>query len=186
MRVALFGISCVGKSTLGAKLAEIYDYRFVDFDAEVRARMNMSITRIKKSCFNEHRYRQTVKHILPEILSENPDNMVLAMPPGGLLREYKTVFDRNPDVLTVVLKDRSVNILNRLVFTDDDDEIIDEQVVTDENRHLYYREIRKDVEYFRASLSKARLSFNIDGRGIDDAAIALADFIDAYQKGGEA
>lgn len=181
MRIALFGVSCVGKSTIGKRLAELLDYSFVDFDAEVSTRMEMSISRLKSVCFNEHEYRQKVKHILPMVLLEYQKDLVLAMPPSGLFREYKIVFDKNPDILTIALMDKSIHILNRLVFTDDNDSIVDEEVVNDDNWYRYYHEIQEDARYFGTTLRKAKLQFNIDGRGIDDAAIAIADLVERYE-----
>jgi len=118
---------------------------------------------LKREGFNEHGYRNLVKHILPQILRENEDDLVLAMPPGGLHREYKTVFDKTPDVVTVWLKDRAKNILGRLIFTDDEDVLIEDIELSEEELARYYEEIKTDIEYYRATHSKAKLHFSIDG-----------------------
>jgi shikimate kinase len=67
MRILLVGVSCVGKTTLGRKLAEKQNYSFIDFDAEVAKRMGQSISRIKKQCFNEYAYHNKVKHTVDRI-----------------------------------------------------------------------------------------------------------------------
>ena len=46
-------------------------------------------------------------------------DVVVAMSPGGMFREYKSLLDKpHPDVVTVWLKDSAENIFNRLIFTD--------------------------------------------------------------------
>jgi shikimate kinase len=179
MRIALFGISCVGKTTVGAILASKLEYDFIDFDGEVSRRMGLSISRLKDTCFNEYAYRQKVKHILPQILEEHPDKLVIAMPPSGLFREYKTVFEKNPDVLTIALRDKAINILKRLVFTDDDDNIVDEEVVTYENAGLYYEDIKQDIAYYYATLRKARLRFDMDGMDAETTATRLVGIVES-------
>ena len=177
MRIALIGVACVGKSTIGALLAEKWDYTFIDFDDEVKTRMKISISRLMEKCFNDYAYRQKVKHILPQILLENKDNIVIAMPPFGLFREFLTVFREHNDVLTVAIKDKAKNILSRTIFTDDDDKVIDEEIINDSNRHLYYEEIKKDISYYYTSLRKADLQFNINGMNAKDATDHLAECI---------
>jgi shikimate kinase len=177
MRIALFGVSCVGKTTVGRIAADKLDHAFIDFDEAVAIKMGTSISKLKDMVFNEHAYRQKVKHILPQILMENPNNLVLAMPPSGLFREYRQVFLKHSDVITVALKDKAGNILNRLVFTDDNDQIVDEEVVNEDNAHLYYRSIQEDIAYYYATLRKARYSFDINGMSAEEAATALIDFL---------
>jgi len=183
MRIALFGIACVGKSTIGELLADMLGYTFIDFDNEVKVRMGIYVSRLMMDSFNDYAYRQKVKHILPRILREYNDNIVIAMPPSGLFREYLAVFREHSDVLTVALKDKAINILNRTIFTDDDDNIISEEIINDNNRHLYYEEIQKDISYYYTTLRKAKLQFNINGMNAADAAKHLADRIILYKAG---
>jgi shikimate kinase len=110
-------------------------------------------------------------------LDEYPDNLVVAMPPGGLFREYKFILDkRHPDVLTVALTDRAENILARIVFTDDDDNIED-VVLNEYERRYYFRDIKADISYYRTTHKKAKLQFDIDGMNTEDAANALCECI---------
>ncbi|MDR1292647.1 MAG: hypothetical protein LBJ91_04545 [Clostridiales Family XIII bacterium] len=172
MRIVLTGISCVGKTTTGRLLAEKLEYSFVDFDEEVTKRMGKPLAFLKDEAFNEHGYRNMVKHIIPEILKEHPGRLVLAMPPGGLFREYKTVFDRNPDIITVWLKDSAKNILKRIVFTDDYDNPLEVELSERELRY-YFNDIKKDIEYYRSTHSKAKLHFSVDGLSAEEAADGL-------------
>jgi Shikimate kinase len=48
MRIFLTGVSCVGKTTIGAKLAALLDYAFVDLDAEIESYFGTSIERLRR------------------------------------------------------------------------------------------------------------------------------------------
>ncbi len=172
MRILLVGVPCVGKSTIGKLMAEKLGYKFVDFDFEVEERMGEYISSIKSRFFNEYGYREEVKHILRDILAEFKDDIVIAMPPSGLFRSYNAILKNHPDVLTIALKDKAKNIVERLTFYDDETNPI-YNVVNESNKHLYYEEVKKDIEYFRRTYNKAKLQFNIDGMNANDSAEEL-------------
>jgi shikimate kinase len=179
MRIILVGVACVGKSTIGKLLAEIMGYKFFDFDIEVEERMREHISSIKKRtlAFNDEKgYRDEVKHILDDILSKNKDKIVIAMPPGGLFQSYSAIINKHSDVLTIALKDKAENILERLTFYDDESKPI-YNVLNKRNKPLYLREIKKDIEYFSRIYRKAKLHFNIEGMTANDAAHALLNKI---------
>lgn len=181
MRIYIVGIACVGKSTIGEQLAQRLDYKFIDFDKEVEERMGEHITSIKNRTFTEYGYREEVKHILEDLLVENEDHVVIAMPPVGLLEQYSNIIKKYPDIITVALKDKAKNILERLTFFDDESKPI-YNVVNDRNRHLYYREIQKDIEYFGQAYKKAKISFFMNGMNIEDTTAKLLDLIREYEE----
>jgi shikimate kinase len=177
MRIYIVGVSCVGKSTVGMLLAEKFGYDFVDFDLYVEKRFGNSIERIKNTCFNEHEYRDKVKHLLAEILNDYKDNIVIAMPPGGLFRQYLNILKKHPDVTTVALKDSAENIMKRLIFTDEDSNLIEEEIVNDDNYWRYLREVKKDIEYFRDTHKKAKIQCRINEMDAKQAADFLAKLL---------
>jgi len=177
MRIALFGVPCVGKTTVGQIVADRLGYAFVDFDHEVIARMGTTILGLKDACLTETRYRRTVKPILEQILDEHLTDLVLAMPPSGLFREYKRVFNHHPDIVTVWLKDKAKNIFDRLIFTDDDDNLIVEPVVTSDNAWHYRMEVKDNIAYYRDTLRQAQVKLRINGRGAQQAADVLIELL---------
>lgn len=174
MRVVLVGVTCVGKTTVGGLLADAIGYDFVDFDAAVQDALQDSIERIKRRYRTELKYRKMARHILEDILAQHPIDLVLSMPPGGLFEEYKTVFDRHPDIVSVALYDEVTNILNRLVFYDEDSQLLTDYHVNADNRDHYLNEIELDIDYYKDSHSKAKIQFHIDGRDAQSTASALA------------
>jgi len=177
MRIYIVGVSCVGKSTVGMLLAEKFGYDFVDFDLYVEKRFGNSVERIKNTCFNEHAYRDKVKHLLAEILNDYKDNIVIAMPPGGLFRQYLNILKKHPDVTTVALKDSAENIMKRLIFTDEDSNLIEEEIVNDDNYWRYLREVKEDIEYFRDTHKKAKIQCHINEMDAKQATDFLAKLL---------
>lgn len=177
MRIYIVGVSCVGKSTVGMLLAEKLAYSFVDFDLYVEKRFGNSVERIKNTCFNENAYRDKVKHLLVEILNDYIDNIVIAMPPGGLFRQYLNILKKHPDVMTVALKDSAENIIKRLIFTYEDSNLIEEEIVNDNNYRKYLREIKEDIEYFHGTHKKAKIQCRINEMGAKQAADFLAKLL---------
>ena len=169
MRIYIVGVACVGKSTIGEAVAKKLGYRFIDFDFEVEGRMGEHISTIKNRHFNEHGYRDEVQHILKDILKEYKDNVVIVMPPGGMFGQYLSILKKNPDVLTIALKDRAKNILNRLTFYDGESKLIEEDIVNDRNREAYYREVKGDIEYFYTTHRKTKMKFNINGMNVEQS-----------------
>ena len=177
MRIYIVGVSCVGKSTVGMLLAEKFGFDFVDFDLYVEKRFGSSVERIKNTCFNEHAYRDKVKHLLAEILNDYKDNIVIAMPPGGLFRQYLNILKKHPDVTTVALKDSAENIMKRLIFTDEDSNLIEEEIVKDDNYWRYLREVKEDIVYFRDTHKKAKIQCHINEMDAKQAAGFLAKLL---------
>jgi len=172
VRLYLVGVECVGKSTIGKILSNKLGYKFVDFDLEVQERMGETISTIKGRHFNAHGFRDEVSHILSDLLQEYKDNVVISMPPSGMYGQYLRILKKNPDVLTITLKDKAQNILERLVFYDKDNNLL-KNVVNDRNRQLYYQSIKDDIEHFYTTHRKTKMKFNINGMNAEESAQKL-------------
>ena len=181
MRILITGVSCIGKSTIGKLLAEKMGYRFFDFDYEVEERMGEYITSIQNRFITEHGYREEVKHILSDILDENKDDIVVAMPPSGLFQSYYAIIKKHPDVLTIVLKEKAKVIVEHLTFYDDESKPI-YNIVNEENKHLYFEDIKKEIEYFRRTDKKAKMKFHLNGMNANDSAKALFHQINQFRQ----
>ena len=173
MRIYIVGVACVGKSTIGEAVAKKLGYRFIDFDFEVEGRMGEHISTIKNRHFNEHGYRDEVKYVLQDILREYKDNVVISMPPGGMFGQYLGILKKNPDILTITLKDSAKNILKRLIFYDDQSKCIEEDIINDSNRDAYYRSVKDDIDYFYTTHRKTKMKFHINGMNVEQSSEKL-------------
>ena len=121
MRIFLAGVSCVGKTTIGARLAGLLEYRFFDLDVETERFFETSIERLRNRHLTSHDFRLEASQALKDVLSrEDSCNCVIALPPSGLLGGYWKVVNETRDATIVVLRDTAENILGRITFYDID------------------------------------------------------------------
>ena len=169
MRVFLTGVSCVGKTTIGRRLAELLHVSFFDLDEEVEAFFGTSIERLQRRFLTMHSYRSEAAKALVALLSrpESRDS-VIALPPGGLMGGFLRVVRRATGI-TIALTDDPENILKRITFYDIDSKLIEMDLTAEEMR-LQLREIKKDITYFRKTYERAHLQVDISGLDVEGAA----------------
>ncbi|WP_049773497.1 shikimate kinase [Salisediminibacterium selenitireducens] len=171
------GIACVGKSTVGQLLAERMGHVFYDLDLEIEQAFGMPISRIKEQITTEREYRKKTAPVLEKLMQGR--DWVIASTPSGLKDHYWKLIEKDPEIVTVVLRDRAARIVERLTFYDDDSRLIPSPV-TAANRHLYERDIQQDMTYYGTSHRKADVKFQIKGRPANQAAEALYEEIMAF------
>ncbi len=180
MRVFLTGVSCVGKTTVGRRLAELMGISFFDLDTEIEQFFGMSIERLQQKYWMPHDFRKEAAKALLSIL-DRPESQqaVIALPPSGLMGGYLAVIKKTPG-LKVALLDKPERILDRIVFYDVDSRPMDKHL-TDEERPLYLKEIKKDITYFKKSYTRADLQVSIEGLDVEQAAHHILAQLKAYR-----
>ena len=175
MRIFLAGVSCVGKTTIGAQLAGLLEYRFFDLDVEIERFFGASIERLRNRHLTSYNFRLAGSQVLKHVLSRDDSyNCVIALPPSGLLGGYWKVIRDTRDAIIVVLRDMPENIVNRITFYDIDSRPVQKNLTARE-KGLYVREIRQDIIYFSLSFSRAHVSVDITGCGPDEASWKVRD-----------
>ena len=175
MRIFLTGVSCVGKTTIGEQLAGLLEYRFFDLDVETERFFETSIERLRNRHLTSHDFRIVASQALKHVLSrEDSCNCVIALPPSGLLGAYWKVVNKTRDAIIIVLRDIAENILDRITFYDIDSRPVP-MYLTDREKGLYLREIKRDIAYFGRSFRRADLSVDIAGRSLDEASCKVRD-----------
>ena len=176
MRVFLTGVSCVGKTTIGTKLADLLDYAFIDLDAEIESYFQTSIERLQRQYLTAYSFRKEASKALKHVLSRKDGrDCVIVLPPSGLMDSYWRVVKRAEGTI-VVVRDEPENIVKRAIFYDIDSRPI-HKVLTEKERRLYVREIRKDIAYFGRTYRRAHITVDIAGLAPDDAARKLKEVI---------
>jgi shikimate kinase len=175
MRIFLAGVSCVGKTTIGAHLAGLLEYQFFDLDVETEGFFETSLERLRNRHLTSHDFRLAASQALKHILSRADSyNCVIALPPSGLLGGYWKVVNETRDATIVVLRDTPQNILKRITFYDIDSRPVQKNL-TDHEKRLYLREIRRDIAYFSRSFRRAHVSVDITGCRPDEASLKIRD-----------
>jgi shikimate kinase len=163
MRMFIGGVACVGKTTIGARLADFLKRRFYDLDVETERFFGTSIERLQNRHLAPTGFRRDVAMALQHVLSlEESGNCVIALPPSGLMGPCWNVVRKVQDTVIVVLDDTPENILERVAFYDINSRKIDTTLSDDDRRH-YVQEIRGDIRYFKRSWKKAHIIVDIAG-----------------------
>jgi shikimate kinase len=187
--VAIFltGVGCVGKTTVGEKIAALLGIPFFDLDVEIESYFGTSIARLQNRFLTQHSYRKEASKALKHVLSRDDSrNCVMALPPSGLMDSYWRLL-KNSGATIVVLVDSPENILNRIVFYDLDSKRIDRRL-SEQDKRLYLKEIKADISYFRRTYQRANMTVDIAGLGPEDAARKVCQVLNqslAGQSGSE-
>ena len=92
--------------------------------------------------------------------------------------DYWKVIKNMAESTIVVLQDTPENILRRITFYDIDSHQIQKEL-TDREKRLYLREIKRDMTYFRRSYQKAHIVVDITGWSPDEASLRIKDLLPA-------
>jgi len=127
MCVFLVGVGCVGKTVVGATLAELLGVPFFDLDVYVERFFGTSIERLQNRFLTMHSFRKEAAKALVRLLGR-PDSRdaVIALPPSGLMGGYLRAVKAARGT-TVVLEDTPERILERITFFDIDSNPIEKK-----------------------------------------------------------
>lgn len=85
----LTGVSCVGKTAVGRRTADLMGRTFFDLDYEIEAFFNTSIERLQNRFLTPHSYRDEAAKALIHLLARPESrHSVIALPPSGLMGGY--------------------------------------------------------------------------------------------------
>ena len=145
MKILLFGISCVGKTSVGKILAQNLGYSFYDLDEEIKKATEMSLEEFVNTRDLEWRDGKRCK-IIQNIL-DNKETLVLAVSP---LSHPESIRDRihQKDILSIQLYDKVENIYDRLVFSDKNDNIYTDDAYKEAHKVYYLKDIEKDLRWY--------------------------------------
>lgn len=177
-KMLLVGAACVGKTTIGEILANKIGYNFFDFDKEIESYFNSKIAKIQKTCFNGYDYILKTAIVLKNILDNNSP-FVMALCPSGLHLGYSSLIHKS-GATTICLNDTAENILNRIIFTDDDSNLIS-ITLSEREKSLYYKKIRSDISYYRRINKKAKHHVDISNLTPDEAADKIISDVGIYE-----
>ena len=159
MKILLFGVSNVGKSTIGAMLAEHLGYRFYDLDDEVKKEFHVTLEEFVHT--ENLRWRDQKRgRIIKKILARE-ENMVFAISPISYTDNFgKRII--GDDILPILLVDSPANIFDRLVFSDKNDRIYKDDNYKNQRREHYMADIESDLKWYGNVYSKIGIKNRFD------------------------
>ena len=159
MRILLFGVSNVGKSTTGKLLADQLGIAFYDLDDEVRDRLGISLEEFVNTA--DLRWRDQKRgRIIKEILRSGAKDFVLAVTPISYTDNFRTRII-SEDILSIELYDTPENVFSRLVFSDEKDNVYSDDQYKNEHKDHYLKDIRADLEWYGKIYTELRVQNRI-------------------------
>ncbi len=160
MNIILFGITNVGKTVTGQLLAAKLHYDFYDLDEEVKKFMGTTLEEFVHtgSLFD----RDQIRCQLINSITQTKTDKVLAVTPLSHIDGIRHLFFAG-DSLAIELRDAPEHIFNRLVFSDENDHIYEDDEYKNRHRDYYISEIRKDIAWYGRIYSDIKNKFNMKG-----------------------
>ncbi len=176
MKILLFGISNVGKSTIGKRLSKKLEYDFDDLDEEIKKQYGKIDNFQLEYPFDYERHRRR-GDILKEIIDKYVDNVVIAISVINYSRFINNIIT-DKEILAIEIQDKPENILKRLVYADENDKIYPINISNIEEQQYYLKDIRKDITYYKKVYSKIENKFDINGKSPEEATEDLLKYIE--------
>ena len=176
MKILLFGISNVGKTTIGTILAKELGYSFYDLDEEVKKEFQMTLEEFVHT--ENLRWRDQKRgRIIKKILAKEK-KMVFVISPISYTDNFGKRITED-DILSIELVDTPANIFERLVFSDINDTIYKDDEYKNQRLDYYMSNIKADLEWYGNVYSKIGIKnkFEINN---DSPEIAVKRLIKEY------
>lgn len=184
LNVFLVGVACVGKTTIGTELAALLRVPFYDLDKVVEEFFGKPLARLQNEFLTTHSYRKVAVQALTDLLRRTEaQDWVIALPPSGLMYPFGREV-RASGAWVVVLQDDPENILERITFYDDDSNLVKKRL-SDRQKRLHLREIKKDITYFKRTYRTVHLIVDISGLGVRESALAVKDALECAIDNGD-
>lgn len=161
MIILLFGISNVGKTTIGKLLGEKLGYPFIDIDEEIKRTYGYIDSFREAYPDDNERYEKKV-NILKGVVQQYKDNLVIAVSAMFFAKYINQLLEIN-HVYAIDLLDSPEHIFDRLVFADEFDRVYTDDEYKNKHKAYYLRDIKADTIAFEFAAKKIKNKFNMNG-----------------------
>lgn len=177
MVILIFGVSNVGKTVSGRILAQRLHYSFYDLDMEITKRQQMTLESfINKNPFPYERHKIKGK-LLKDLVMENIDNnVVIAVSPIFYARFFNALLDLK-QVLAIELQDTKEHIFQRLVFSDENDNIFEDEEYKEQHSEYYLKQIHEDIMYVKKIHKKIENKYFVNNQSVEQVVDGLIEMI---------
>lgn len=145
MKILLFGVSNVGKTTIGKILANKLGYNFYDLDKEIENRLNMTPSEFVNT--NDLYWRDAQRGKVIKDIVKLDENLVLSLSPISYFDSFYKCLKRE-DIVLIELYDTAENIFSRLIFSDNKGNVFVNEKFKNTFKKYYLEEINEDLKWY--------------------------------------
>lgn len=173
MKILLWGIPCVGHEEIGKMLADKLGYEFIDQNNIIKKKFGTIDKFNEKYPIDYDRFK--VKEDIALDIINSKDNFVMAMSFIYIKEIVKNI--TNTDTISIEITDYLKNIYDRILFYDENDEVIpDSKEYRDKHRNYYWNEVKNDMLASHLEF-KDIPKFKLKGRKLESTIDELVEFI---------
>lgn len=167
MNVLLFGVSCVGKTTVGKIVANKLGWHFYDLDDEVKKYYHCTLEKFVNSGTRYERDEKRIKVV--KRLIHKDGNKIIAITPMGYKQHVDQMLEMK-DVTSIELVDTAENIFERLVFSDENDVAYTDDEYKMKHKDYYIKDIQEDLMFYGLNYLSVPFQVMVDNRKPDEVA----------------
>lgn len=167
MRIFIAGLACVGKSTIGVRLADILQFRFCDLDIAAELHFQIPIKQLRAAHETKYSFLKTLTQVIP-----TEDRLVVALPPDGLMNPLV----RHLNGLKVLLVDTPENILKRMTWFDMNSQPIPNPI-TKHTENIYLQKMKSDLKSLSHSFKRADITVDITDLDITKSTLKVYEIL---------
>lgn len=173
MKILIWGVPCVGKTKIAPLLANKLNYKFIDINILIKEKYQ-TIDKFYEAFPNDYdRFKEKERIILDVV--KNNDNFVMTVTLIYIEEIVREIL--NTDTISVELVDSVKSIYNRILFYDENDELMpDSKEYRDSHREYYIKQIKNDQTTSYQEY-KDIPKFNLNNRKFEDVIDELATYI---------
>ena len=145
MKILLFGVSNVGKTTIGKLLAERIGFIFYDLDDEVKCHLGMTLEQFVGTA--DLKWRDQKRGSIIKKILKLEEDVVFSISPISYPDNFQKRIIED-DILLIELYDSPENIFSRLVFSDANDDIYTDDLYKNQHKDYYLSEIQADLTWY--------------------------------------
>lgn len=173
MKVLLWGVPCVGKVEVGKLLAKKLNLKFVNMTDIVKEKYG-TVGKFQEKFPNDYDEFKEKEKIALNVINNN-DNFVMVI----TLIYIKEIVDNitNTDTISIELVDSVKSIYDRILFYDENDEVMsDSKQYRDDHKAYYMNQVKND-KLISISEYKDIPKFNINDRKFNDIIDELSEYV---------
>ncbi len=175
MIILIFGVSNVGKTTVGKIMADTLGISFYDLDDEIKRFYNITLEEFVHT--GTIKERDAKRGSLIEHIIESNRDCVIAITPMSYA-EYFCCFLKMENVLAIELRDSAENIFDRLVFSDENDNVYEDIEYKNLHREYYINEINEDLVWYGKVYNAIKNKYNVNNQLPEQVANQIINIYD--------